>query len=443
MGFGVFIRYNCFMLPSKILSLIEQYAEVGQDGITLSLKQQPSYEQLKQLIWEYVFSQNSNDKKGAKYAIWEFAHQKGIFPASIIDVYRARGEGRLANNFTVPAFNIRGHTFELSKLIFQEAQKQGVKHFIFELARTEMKYTDQSPEEFSTCILAGALAGGWVGPVYIQGDHFQPQAKSPGIAKDGEYESIKKLIDDSINNGFFNIDIDCSTLVDLSLPNVPDQQKENIRGTLELAKYIRSKQLEGLEISIGGEIGHIGGKNSSHEDLAVFLEGFYRGWNLQSYGLSKVAIQNGTSHGGNIGADGKVVESECDLGLMLDASRYCREAYKIGGVVQHGASTQSAEFLKKLPEHEIIEVHLATGIQNAIFDDPSFPAELKQQMGHWLMSELAQECDPTWTLAQCQYKLRKKAWGKFKREIWECNVDLKPLENLFSRYFDALFLRAT
>ncbi len=439
MGLGDFIRYNCFMLPSKILSLIEQYAQVGEDGVSLTLKQQPNYDQVKALVWEHVFSPEIEIKKSTRYVLWEFAFQKGIFPASILDLYKARGESKLASDFTIPAFNIRGLTFDLSKLIFETALKTNTKFFIFELARTEMKYTAQSPEEFSTCILAGALAAGWTGPVFIQGDHFQPQAKSPGVAKDGEFDSIKKLIDDAFLHGIFNIDIDCSTLVDLSLSTVAEQQKENIRGTLELATYVRTKQPEGIDISIGGEIGHIGGKNSTHEDLAVFLKGFYDGWGLQAYGLSKVAIQNGTSHGGNVGVDGKLTEAECDLGLMLDASRYCREAYKIGGVVQHGASTQPIEFLRKLPEHEIIEVHLATGIQNAIFDDPSFNADLKKQIEHWIMSELSAECEPTWTIAQCNYRLRKKAWGKFKKEIWESNFNMTLLQSLFTGYFQALF----
>lgn len=427
------------MLPSKILSLIEPFAQVEQDGVSLTLKQQPSSEQIKQIVWEYVFTNDENIKKGAKYVLWEFANQKGIFPDSIVDVYKARGEGRLANNFTVPAFNIRGLTYDLSKLIFETAQKKGIKYFIFEIARTEMKYTSQSSEEFSTCILAGALSAGWSGPVYIQGDHFQPKAKSPSVAADGEFDSIKALIDESINNGFFNIDIDCSTLVDLSLPTVAEQQKENIRGTLELAKYVRSKQPEGVEISLGGEIGHIGGKNSTIEDLETFLTGFTADWDLPSYGLSKVAIQNGTSHGGNVGADGKLTEAECDLDLMLNASKICREKYKVGGTVQHGASTQPITFLQKLPEHEIIEVHLATGIQNAIFDDMSFPAQLKKDIEHWILSELASECDPTWSIAQCNYRLRKKAWGKFKKEIWESGLPKSRLEELFTGYFQALF----
>jgi len=57
--------------------------------------------------------------------------------------------------------------------------------------------------------------------------------------------------------------------------------------------------------------------------------------------------------------------------------KVAREKYKMGGTVQHGASTLPDEMFHKFKEHGAVEVHLATGFQNLIFDHPYFPTTSK------------------------------------------------------------------
>ena len=49
--------------------------------------------------------------------------------------------------------------------------------FILEIARSEIAYTDQRPAEYVAVMLAAAMREGFRGPVFIQGDHFQVNAK--------------------------------------------------------------------------------------------------------------------------------------------------------------------------------------------------------------------------------------------------------------------------
>ena len=57
---------------------------------------------------------------------------------------------------------------------------------ILELARSEQTYTFQRPGEFATNVLAGAIAAGWQGPVFIQGDHYQFNAKKYAADPDAD-----------------------------------------------------------------------------------------------------------------------------------------------------------------------------------------------------------------------------------------------------------------
>src|SRR5581483_10427340 len=73
----------------------------------------------------------------------------------------------------------------------------------------------------------------------------------------------------------------------------------------------------------------------------------------------------------------------------------------------------------KFPEVQCLEIHLATEFQNIAFDSGSFPESLKQEMYAFLRKEMADERVEGETDEQFIYKTRKKAWGPFKRQVWD------------------------
>ena len=73
---------------------------------------------------------------------------------------------------------------------------------------------------------------------------------------------MRDLALEAMAAGFFNIDIDSSTLVDLSKPTIAEQQALNTSICAELTAFIRKNQPKGIEVSVGGEIGEVGTKNS-------------------------------------------------------------------------------------------------------------------------------------------------------------------------------------
>src|SRR4030095_12697719 len=85
---------------------------------------------------------------------------------------------------------------------------------------------------------------------------------------------VSDLALEAIGAGFYNIDIDASTLVDLDLPTLFEQQKTNYVLTAELTELIRKHQPPGITVSVGGEIGEVGGRNSTVEDLHAFMNGY-------------------------------------------------------------------------------------------------------------------------------------------------------------------------
>src|SRR3972149_2839339 len=103
------------------------------------------------------------------------------------------GRGEL-EGFTVPAINIRGLTYDTARAIFRSAIRKKSGAFIFEIAKSEIGYTGQRPSEYTACCRAAAIREGYRGPVFIQGDHFQINAKKFGSDRAGEVADLKKLI---------------------------------------------------------------------------------------------------------------------------------------------------------------------------------------------------------------------------------------------------------
>lgn len=396
-------------------------------------------EHIDSLVWDSVFGE-SPARARARLEIYSQAVQAGIVPSSIHDLYVARGRESVPLTFTVPAMNLRGMTYDMARAIFAAAVKHQVGALIFELARSEMQYTDQSPAVYAPVIMAAALREGWTGPLFLQCDHFQAKAAAPGVAKDGELESIKRLITEALAAGMYNVDIDMSTLVDLSQPTEPAQQVANIRHTLELTQAVRAQEPQDITVSLGCEIGHIGGRNSTLADFDAFMSGYTAGLQPGMTGVSKMSIQTGTSHGGVVNADGSLADVAVDFELLREVSRAARARYTMGGAVQHGASTLPHDLFHKFPEAETLEIHFATGLQNMLMDHPAFPQELLKEMYTWIDAEFAAEKTADTTDAQLHYEMRKKAWGQFKKQTWQIDESHKlQLRDALQKHFEQTF----
>lgn len=383
-------------------------------------------------------------KESARWLIWELGQALGACPASIHDFYVARARNAWHDR-TTPAMNIRFTTYDTARAAFRAAKKTKTGAFVFEIARSEMGYTDQEPAEYSAALIAAAIKEGYKGPIFIQGDHFQVKASTYKKDPEGAIKEVKDLIAKAIPAGFWNIDIDTSTLVTLEPPSLDEQQFHNYTRSAELTKFVRDLQPAGVTVSLGGEIGEVGEKNSTPEELDAYILGYEKALAALGdglVGLSKISVQTGTSHGGIVLPDGSIAKVAVDFDTLKVLGDRARQ-HGAGGAVQHGASTLPEELFNKFPEVQTLEIHLATGFQNLFMDHPAFPEELKATIYKHLDSHNADERKAGQTDKQFYYGTRKKAIGPFKPELWAIAEDHKEqlylaLENQFKFFFEKL-----
>ncbi len=409
---------------------------------------EPQSKAMDDLVRQAVFGAEA-EREQARWTIWEMGQRAGVRPASIHDLYLARGRGDVPV-FTTPAINVRVLAYDTARAVFRAAKRLDVGAVVCELARSEIAYTDQRPAEYVTVMMGAALREGFVGPLFIQGDHVQVNAKKFAADPKAEVAALRALIEEELHAGFYNIDVDTSTLVDLSKPTLNEQQRANYELAAELTQFIRDREPEAITVSVGAEIGEVGGKNSDVHELQAFMEGYNR--TLQRLGryvgISKISVQTGTSHGGLVLPDGSIAKVQLDLEALKALSHDARTKYGLGGAVQHGASTLPPDAFGHFAACEAVEIHLATNFQNLVFDHPRLPADLRRDVNAWVKAECKDEWKKGDTEEQFIYKSRKKAILPFKRRMWDLPVEVREairadLEKTFAFLFEQLRVTGT
>jgi len=402
----------------------------------------PGTNNIDAIVRQAVFETDASQKTKLLQTIRQTALNNGVYPASIQNLYEAAGKGQFSG-ITVPAINIRMIAYDASRAVFRAALKDDVGALIFEIARSEIGYTDQRPAEYVACVMAAAVKEGFRGPVFIQGDHFQVNRAKYQDNPEVELNAIRELIRESIAAGFYNIDIDASTVVDISKTDLIEQQEKNTQVTAEMTRFIRSIEPKGVTVSVGGEIGEIGKGNSTVEDLRAFMDGYLQQLPRGTKGISKISVQTGTTHGGVVLPDGSIAKVKIDFNTLKELSKLAKDEYGLGGAVQHGASTLPDEAFDMFPKMNALEVHLATGFQNIVYDSPRFPKDLLQRIYRHLNEHNIKEKKEGQTEEQFLYSTRKKALGPFKKEMWDLpEADLQAimaeLEERFTLMFNKL-----
>jgi fructose/tagatose bisphosphate aldolase len=411
---------ECSSLADLMMDLKSINMVVENDRPSLSKSIRPTDDMLDR--WARTAALGDDDaRQVAIWAIREAALAAGVIPASVQGLYLARAAEKWSGR-TVPAMNLRGWSYQTCRAVFRAAKEMDAHLFIFEQAVGEAIYAAQPPAEYTAAVLAAALREGHSGPVFLQADHDQVDAKSYAKEKDKEVQRLEEIMRRQIDAGLFNIDIDASTVVDLSLPTIEDQQRLNAEITAHFTRYVREIEPEGITISLGAEIGEVGHENTTPEELRAFMGTYAKLLKQmpQPYaGVSKISINSGTYHGGKVLPDGSLAQVNVDYDTLRTISNICRQEFNMAGAVQHGASTLPGSQLAKFPETGAVEIHLALGFNNLIFDHPSLPQEVKDEIKDYVFSNHLAERVPGETDAQFLYNTRKKSWKVMKKKFWD------------------------
>ncbi len=230
--------------PADLLARPAGIAHIADGRLVIDDEARFRAEAAADLAWTAAFTEDDPTAEAARWIVWEASQALGArsrasttctWPAAA-----ARSPGSPSRRSTSAP-----QTFDMARTFFETATRADVGAVIFELARSEQTYTFQRPMDYATSVLAGAIAAGWRRPVFIQGDHYQFNAKKYAADPEAMTEEIRRACRLAVDAGYRNIDIDSSTLVDLSKPDRDEEQRENYLRAAELTAVIRASRPTG------------------------------------------------------------------------------------------------------------------------------------------------------------------------------------------------------
>jgi len=395
----------------------------------------------------------------AAWIIGEAAQQMGAKLNSPQEVYVAIAEGKIDRQMCFPAVNVRGNALDTARALFRAAVDNQVGALIIEIARSEMGYTGQPPMEFAAVIQAAALLEGFAGPLFLQGDHVQLKSKpvrQGGEAAKKEIAAHSDLIRELLGHGFGSIDLDMSPFERRNEEGLSfeEQQEENARMTAEKIADVRKIEKElGIPWTtmLGGETGEVGKMNTREEDLDAYAKGILKHMQRlgidSSLGIRKIAVNDGTAHGGVPLPGGGVADVSIAFDVLSMATKKGRE-FGWAGSVQHGASTLPQDAFSLFPKNGAVEVHLATGFQNILYEHAFKVKGLQPVVERFLVDNFKGEWKEGKTFVQFAYSTRKKVLGPMKHTFWTLPEETRAAaaEELYDQFaflFDQLGVKNT
>jgi fructose-bisphosphate aldolase, class II len=266
---------------------------------------------------------------------------KKRFPNSVVPLVNGQALVKAAKKRTamIMATNIRCKLPVEGIVLASMASKAPV---IYEIAKSELSYTEFTPQTFAEFIVGeNERLGNTEVPFAIHADHITVKSLD-------EVDSIAKLIAQEMEAGFTSFAIDASHM----------ENEKNLEATTRLAKPIVEA---GLNLEV--ELGEIGAKSGSVEGFTQPEEAKWFIGELDKRGIrpNLLAINNGSIHGTYFGTTHE--------GIQLDLTRAIWEAIQPWSVdiAQHGITGTSLDKISSFIQYGIRKGNVGTLWQNVSF----------------------------------------------------------------------------
>ena len=387
-------------------------------------------EAMDRLVWSAVFGERAGAGGGALAALGAGADDRGAAGLDPRPLPRARAGRVPAASPCRPSTCGCWPTTRRARCSARPKALDGGA-VILEIARSEIGYTDQRPAEYVAVIIAAALREGFTGPLFIQGDHFQVNAKKYATDPEAEVGEVKSSSREEVAAGFYNIDVDTSTLVDLSRPDARRAAAGQLRALRRDHRLHPRAGAEGRH-GLGGRRDRRGGPQE-----------------LDGRGAARLHARAISAHAGRGSAPARraSARSRCrpaprtaawccptapspqvklDFDALEALSRRRASATGWAGAVQHGASHAAEQAFGNFPRLEACEIHLATNFQNMVFDHPDFPAELSGRIYALARRERPERAEgrATPTSSSTTRRARRRS-GPSSRRCWSLPQDIR------------------
>lgn len=226
-----------FTDTNAVNAALKDIVEVTNTGVKVLNVEQLRSTLIDKLVYDATFNPDKKVVALCRKLIWDIAPALGAVIESPYNQFLNKSKD--TRKYSWAAINIRGMGYNTARADFASMVRNKVKYAKEEIAKSEIKYSGQRPAEYTTSILAAAIKEGYVGPIYLQGDHFQTALKDYTDDPVKAIDDTKKLMREAVEAGFRSIDLDCSPLVNWT-------KEDFIRSVEKIREVIEASSVEEL-----------------------------------------------------------------------------------------------------------------------------------------------------------------------------------------------------
>ena len=338
--------------PADLLTRLAGSAHL--DGDRLVIDDEAAFRDagIRDLAWTAAFSIDEATIEAAQWLIWEASQVLGARSASIQGLYDARARGEVVGlhgpGHQPPRPDLRHGPDRLRDRRRRptSARSSSSSPGASRRTRSSARSTTRRPSS------PVPIAAGWRGPVFLQGDHYQFNAKKYAADPEAMTEEIRRACRLAIDAGYRNIDIDSSTLVDLSKPNVDEEQRENYtpRGRADRADpdaRDRRRDDQRRRRDRRGRHEELDRRRAAGVPRRLPPRARPSGRPARARSR-RSASRPARRTAGSRCPDGGVAEVKLDFEVLRELGEVAR-TYGLAGAVQHGASTLPDDAVPPVP----------------------------------------------------------------------------------------------
>jgi hypothetical protein len=393
-----------FHSATGLEGLLRDCLEVRDNGVKIIDAHRLREERIDALVYNAMFQPSERVRYFLSWLIRQVAAGNAIYPASLQGLYTAAARGQTPT-LTLPAISLRVMTYAGGRAAFRAARETGAGALAFNLDAAAKPA--QSPLDYATCLLAAALREGYEGPLFLQANflHERPMADEP--AHSDELERLKELVEEALNEAFFNLELDATRMENLTLPDLSAQEQACYADCAELASFVRQTEPGGVGSAIGIQFNSRGDPEHRVQRLRAFMTGFETEFTSRAGhvpGISKF----------NLNIRGKV-----DLDIAADFAEVARREYWLPTSVSMDSAAMPDDVIEAVADLPFVGAHLGSRLEDRILDHLAFPGQLRQAMQHWIDTTYGEAHQPGEGDEDFYRAMRPLAYEQFKREMWD------------------------
>lgn len=398
--------------PAQLWSLLSNTLDVRANRVEIIDPHRLRTERIDPLVYNAVFHDSERLRYFLCWLIRRAAAGMSIYPASAQGLYAAAARGQV-RRFTAPALSLRVMTYDAARACFRAAKQSGCGAMVLDLGPNATEGPAQSPVEYATCLLAGAIREGYEGPVFLQADYLRERRAADEADQRDEFDRFQNLAEEALGAGFFNLELDTSALEDPLAPDPREQERASCADAARLAAFVRKTEPPGVDTNLGVKMRGRGDSEHVARRLRAFMEGF----------ASEFADRAGSVTGiGKLSLD---LRSADELGASRDLAEVARREYNLATSVSWGGAPLPEALFAELTRFPVVEAHLGTRYEDLVLNHPGFPAPLRDAMSDWIDKTYGTIRGAEQDRASFQQQLRMPALERFKREMWDLPPESK------------------